>query len=494
MAEAGRDALERTLFLELTQWPAAGGLTAWFEKILSQLATVVRAERGYVELYRGDGGQLSVAFRCTGEQEEEIRGVTSRGIVAAAIASGETVHTPFALLDERFGKQPSVQNQRLEAVLCVPFPGSQSGVLYLEGKRGAGPFKLEDISLTEHVAQFLGPVLASRTPQDVSPLGDPTRPFRQKLRLDGLAGRSAALGRVFEQLALVAPLDITVLLTGDSGTGKTQLARAIHDNSPRRDGPFIELNCATLPESIFESELFGTREGAFTGARQNGGKVAAAEGGTLFLDEIGEVAPLAQGKLLQLLQSKQYYALGSTTLATANIRVLAASNAQLEALVAERRFREDLFYRLNAFSIRVPSLSERRDDIGPILDALLARVAFEHSLPVLPLSTGLRIAFETMDWPGNIRQLRSKLEQALIRAVAERAAQVEPRHIEGWRGPADGDADTFLDATRLFQRELLRRELEKNDWNVKEVARRLELARSHVYNLIRSFGLQRTTR
>ena len=159
----------------------------------------------------------------------------------------------------------------------------------------------------------------------------------------------------------------------------------------------------------------------------------------------------------------------------------------------EKRFREDLFYRLSTFSVRVPSLAERREDIGPILELLVKKVAFDHSMPELQLSTSMRLACETMEWPGNVRQLRNKLEQALIRAVAEHSPQIEARHLEGRAANAttDSAANTFAEATRFFQRELLRRELDACEWNVREVARRLDLTRSHVYNLIRTFGFQR---
>jgi DNA-binding NtrC family response regulator len=184
--------------------------------------------------------------------------------------------------------------------------------------------------------------------------------------------------------------------------------------------------------------------------------------------------------------------LGSTELRTANIRVVAASNAPLETLVQERRFREDLYYRLNTLEIRVPSLAERREDIGPMVELLARQVAHDHGLPLLPLSTSFRVACETTDWPGNVRQLRGKVERALIRAAAERAPQVEARHLEGLpAGRDDESANTFAEATRRFQRELVRRALEENEWNVREVARQLDLTRSHVYNLIRSFDLKR---
>jgi Nif-specific regulatory protein len=396
---------------------------------------------------------------------------------------------PYASLDDRFAGLPSVRGQRLEAVVCVPLGNVGGGVLYLEGRRGGGPFPDAALRLAENIAKYLWPSLEQLARAARRREQDPTRPFRQRLKLDNIAGCSPALATVFEQIEPYAPLDVTLLITGPNGTGKTQLAHAIHSNSHRRNGPFVELNCSAIPEGLIESELFGTMPGAFPGARRTAGKVEAAEGGTLFLDEIAEIPITAQGKLLQLLQSRQYHMLGSNKLATANIRLIAATNVDLPAMVAAKRFREDLFYRINIVNVRLPPLSERRDDIGVLVDELLLRVAREHNLPPLPASDQLRCAMEALDWPGNVRELRAKVEAALIRASAENAPQVEVRHVPDLALPER--PTTFHEATRAYQRELLRRELVAKNWNVAAVAKRLDLTRAHVYNLIHQFDLRR---
>lgn len=493
-SDVGRLERERELFVSLLDLAQPGQAEPSLKRVLTQLAGLTGAARAYVELFRdGAAGErrFSTSHGCTEEDEASIRTVTSRGIVASAIASGKTVHTPYALLDERFANQPSVQRQRLEAVLCVPLPASQPGVLYLEGARGNGPFSPEDVATTELVARFLGPVLDKSALAEAAPGGDPTKPFRQALTLDGIVGQSPALAHVLEQVSLVAKLDITVLLSGESGTGKTQVARAIHDNSPRRNGPFVELNCGAIPETLLEAELFGTREGAFTGAKKLAGKVELAEGGTLFLDEVADIPLGAQGKLLQLLQSRQYYPLGSNHQQTANVRIIAATNRDLEAESAEKKFREDLYYRLSSFSIRMPTLAERKTDIPLLLEALAKRAAFEHRLPALPLSLSFRAACEAFHWRGNIRQLRHRLDEAMIRAAAEGATQVEARHLGVANGAPAGSL-SFDEATRQFQRELITRELKATNWDTAEVARRLDMSRSHVYNLIKAFGLEKT--
>src|SRR6185436_6860984 len=193
---------------------------------------------------------------------------------------------------------------------------------------------------------------------------DHTREARKKLDASDVVGKSESIAALLREVALVAPLDVSVLLTGDTGTGKGLLGRVIHINSPRRSHPLVELNCATIPEPLMESELFGAMPGAHsTASHRMEGKIAAAENGTLVLDEITELSVTAQAKLLQLLQTKEYYPLGASRPRSADIRLVAATNVDLKAAVEQKRLREDLFYRLQVLPIRVPTLAERRDDV-----------------------------------------------------------------------------------------------------------------------------------
>jgi Nif-specific regulatory protein len=424
--------------------------------------------------------------------------VTSRGIVAQALATGQTIVTPSALLDPRFRDRKSVVDSRIDAVLCTPIGSDPPlGVLYLQGRDAVGPFTKDDCANAEifarHLAPFADHLVFRRRVQDQE---DRTRGHRAALNLEGVIGRSAALAAVLRQVALVAPLDVTVLLTGASGTGKTQLARVIHDNGPRRDGPFVELNCAAMQDTLVESELFGALPGAHSMAsRRVEGKVAAAERGTLVLDEVGELSLAAQAKLLQLLHSKRYYPLGGTKPIEADVRVIAATNADLQAAVTAHRFREDLLYRLQVLPVRVPSLVERREDIPALAAHFCERACERHRLPRVTLSPGALRALETAEWPGNIRQLAHAVEAGAIWAAGEGAQQIERTHVfpDPQAGAAPGIAQgvTFQSATRQFQATLLRQTLQENDWNVAETAKRLDLARSHLHKLIRAFGLER---
>jgi transcriptional regulator with GAF, ATPase, and Fis domain len=220
----------------------------------------------------------------------------------------------------------------------------------------------------------------------------------------------------------VLPLDTTILLTGETGTGKQLIARAIHYNGPRRDGPLIEVNCAAIPETLFETELFGHARGAFTGAvADRKGMFQLAHGGTLFLDEIGEMPLSLQPKLLTAIQEKRFLRVGGTRQIDVDVRIIAATNKSLEEEVAAGRFRKDLFFRLSVFPIRVPPLRERAEDLPVLADFFLRRFARKCGKEIGPLSADDISALRAYDWPGNVRELENFIERAVIRTAGDRA-------------------------------------------------------------------------
>jgi Nif-specific regulatory protein len=489
--------LERDLFLRLLELGDRDDLLPFLSDALRLVVEVTSAQKGYLELRGARRAPFSISTGFTDAELSEARRAISTGIIAEAIASGRTVSTASALEDPRFRAQQSVQAQRLQAVLCAPVGrGAPLGVVYLAGRAAPGPFPEEDRAHAELFAQHLAP-LADRllAREEAAASADHTAPLRARLVISGIAGASRALAEVFRQVLVAAPVPVAVLVTGESGTGKTAIARALHDSSPRARGPFVELNCAAIPETLFESELFGAEKGAHsTATRRLEGKVDAARGGTLFLDEVGEIPLTVQSKLLTFLQSRRYYRLGGTAALDADVRVVAATNADLPELCAARRFREDLYYRLNVLEVRVPPLRERPEDVAPIAEAIAAALGKAHDRAV-PLSRAAKIALAESEWPGNVRQLENVLARGWATALSEGAASIEPRHLfperaaEGGGGP-----ETYEDAMRRFQARFLREALEESGWNVSETGRRLGLSRSHLNDLIKAHGLARAGR
>jgi Nif-specific regulatory protein len=492
--DGDRVRLERDLFLRLLELGESEDLRPFLEGALALVVEVTSAKKGYLELRRDAPAPFWIAHGFSDVELDGVRRAISTGIVAQAIATGRTISTANAASDPRFSAHESVQAQRIQAVLCAPV-GAQSplGVVYLEGRRAPGPFPEDARANAELFARHLAPLADRLLAREASAaIVDHTAELRARLSVAGIAGSSRALAEVFRQIHVAAPVPIAVLITGESGTGKTAMARALHESSPRARGPFVELNCAAIPETLFESELFGAEKGAHsTATRRIDGKVHAAQGGTLFLDEVGEMPLAIQSKLLMFLQSKRYYRLGSPTPAVADVRIIAATNANLEELVTAKRFREDLYYRLNVLEVRVPPLRERRADIGPIAEALLRAVSSAHERSLV-LSRAARVALEEGEWPGNVRQLENALQRGWAVALSENAAAIEPNHLFPDR--ADDAAEepvTYEDALRRFQGRFLREALEQNGWNVSETARRVGLARSHLNDLIKAHGLTR---
>ena len=487
LSEIDRVRLERDLYKGLLELGAKDDLRPLLEEALALVVELTRARKGLIEL----SGGFSIARALSDADVAAARRALSSGIIAEALATGRTVSTASALDDPRFKVHKSVQAGRMEGVVCAPV--GALGVLYLEGRAEPGPFPEEDRARAELFARHLAP-LADRLLAREAPGAreDHTKELRGRLSVGAIAGTSRALAEVFRQVLVAAPVMVPVLVGGESGTGKTAIARALHESSPRARGPFVELNCAALPEALFESELFGAEKGAHsTATRRIEGKVEAARGGTLFLDEIGEIPLAVQGKLLTFLQSRRYYRLGGTEAVLADVRIVAATNRDLPELVAQKRFREDLYYRLDVLQVRVPPLRERPEDIGPIADAAVRELARSEGREVL-LSRAARAALAESEWPGNVRQLENVLSRGWATALSQGATTIEPAHLfPDLPGDTTDGEPTYQEATRRFQARLLKDALEATGWNVSETARRLDLARSHLNELIRAHGLAR---
>ena len=500
-ADLEKARLERDFYLRLLELGSQTEVELFLEEALALVVEISGARQGYLEVHGASDDVERGWSRAHGfsvSEVAEVRSRISRGIITEALSTGQLVETSSAMLDPRFLGHESVQGLKIEAVLCAPIGANLPlGVLYLQGRKEPGSFSADDCERAKLFARHLAPLAENLVRRHTTrEAEDRTAPFRRNLQAEGLIGTSAALAALLREVSLVAPLDVNVLLTGETGTGKSQIARVIHESGSRAGKPMVELNCAALPETLVENELFGARVGAHsTASTPITGKVAAAEGGTLLLDEIGELPLSAQSKLLQLLQTKQYYPLGASEPETADVRLIAATNADLDAAVRSGGFREDLFYRLAVLPVRVPSLAERAADVAELARHFCTRASEQHGLPRLELSRAALGALEAAEWPGNVRQLEHAIEAGAIRAAGLGAPLIERQHLFPEKGVSEApeaEPATLQEATRRFQAELLRKTLEETDWNVSETSRRLDVARSHVYKLISAFGIERS--
>lgn len=310
----------------------------------------------------------------------------------------------------------------------------------------------------------------------------PGYPLPLSLRFNHIVGDGPAMHAVYTRLARAAPTLATVLVRGESGTGKELVARAVHDNSPRRDRPMVKVDCAALPESLIENELFGHERGAYTGAdRAADGKVHAAAGGTLFLDEVAELSPAVQGKLLRLLQERTYLRVGGIEERRADVRFVAATHVDLEQRVAQGRFRADLYYRLRVIELTLPPLRARgAEDVDRLADHLLHAAARRHGRPELRLAPDARAAIQAASWPGNVRELEHALEAA---AVLCDGPLVHASDLPGDRAPrpTPGDAAAAPDNVRTLaevERDAIAAALDVCGGNRSEAARRLGIGRN----------------
>jgi DNA-binding NtrC family response regulator len=338
----------------------------------------------------------------------------------------------------------------------------------------------------EQAARLLDTFLERRATAGVEDRSPSVQRFREMI------GRDEKMVAIFEWIRTAAKADIAVLILGPTGSGKEVVARMIHELSRRGSERFQAVNCAALPDTLFESEIFGYEKGAFTGAcDRKPGRLELAGGGTLFLDEVGDLSLVAQAKLLRVLEERRFERLGGSTAIQVDFRLISATNRPLDLFVRESRFREDLYYRINAFSIRLPSLEERAVDIPVLAGRFLARYCAANGLPLdakqfSPESAALLAAYH---WPGNIRELESTVSRAALSAPGRLIRPTDIEFLHGMATPREEEAPTRLPSLRDAERAHVIRVLEAVNWNKLEAARVLDISRGTLYRKIEEYGL-----
>jgi len=512
---------------------------------------LVRAERGFLLLdeslpQAADGageldgpGQVPLKVRVARSHDrEDIPIPTSRlsgGIVRSVQESRSPLLSVDAGRDPRFSGMNSVEDLRLRSVMCVPVATSLErgarveGVLYVDNRLQESAFGPEDLELLRLVADQAS--LAIRNARQLAELREraerlsaSTRKIellneqlgrkvrdrdselsvvrqelgRERGRYDytAIVGASSGLRRVFQQLDRIIESDLPVLVQGESGTGKELIARAIHFNGARKDKAFVSENCAALPDTLLESELFGHARGAFTGAhRAKKGLLEQADGGTLFLDEIGDMSPEMQKKLLRVLQEGEVRAIGSEERVKVDVRIIAASHHNLEQLVREGRFREDLYYRVHVLKVELPPLRERREDIPLLAEALLARAAREANRPAAILPREVLAALAAHDWPGNVRELENEMRRIAVLAGDEvrlehlSSAVLERRPAAAAGSSSAPEAGSIRDAVADLERRSIEAALASCSGNKSRAAKQLGISRFALQRKLDKYGL-----
>jgi Nif-specific regulatory protein len=457
------------------------------KSILNHMATVAGMERGMITVLdpSRDLARVDVAHGISSEQQARGRYQLGEGVIGKVLDRGEPALVPVIgdepLFLDRTGARKNLDRSKI-AFLCTPIAhrGEVVGTLSVDRVYGGDVSLEDDLRLLQIVAMMIGQAVRQRRDQveEVDSLKRENQRLAAQQRAratSSLIGTSGPMQAVIDMMHQVAPSEATVLIRGESGTGKELIAQGIHSESARKDGPFVAVNCGSIPEQLVESELFGHVRGAFTGAAMNRvGRFEAANGGTLFLDEIGELSLQSQVKLLRALQTRTIDRVGESRGRPIDVRVVAATNADLERMIQDGRFRDDLYYRLNVFPIYLPPLRDRKTDITLLADYFLERYAKEHNRDVKRISTPAIDLMMAYHWPGNVREL----ENCIARAVLLTQDGVVREHhlpptLQTGKSSGTTKSGSLHDVMMAYEREILIEAIKNAGGNQSQAARAL---------------------
>ena len=498
-----REARRLSTLLEVSQ--ALSGtlnLKVSLHRVLEILASHHGAARGIVSLLHPDGELRVEASDGIGDAGKAVSYRVGEGITGRVVESGKPIVVPKVSREPAFlhraSRRPELSHQEL-SFICVPILLNRRAIGAIGIDLKFKPERTFDrsVKFLALVATMIAQAIKIHRliDEDKRRLVDENTHLRQELRerydFSNLVGTSGPMRQVFEQVSQVAGTNTTVLVRGESGTGKELIAHAIHYSSLRAKKPFIKVSCAALPESLIESELFGHEKGAFTGAEaRKKGRFELAEGGTLFLDEIGDVNPSTQVKLLRVLQQREFERVGGTETIKANVRLLAATNKDLERAMNTGAFREDLYYRLNVFTIFVPPLRERKADLLMLADHFLEKFAREHKRNIKRISTPAIDMLASYHWPGNVRELENTLERAVLMCDGE---VIHGHHLPPSLQTAEASGTVtrvaLKDAVAAYEKDLIQDALKTTRGNRAKAARLLDTTERIVNYKVRIYGV-----
>jgi transcriptional regulator with GAF, ATPase, and Fis domain len=463
------------------------------EQLLSLLFEAVPAESGALLLV---GKNISEVVSTVGRNkhrgaEQPVR--VSQTVVTNVLKEGVAVLANDIGEGEPLGGTESLAASKTSSVICAPldFFGSTLGVLYLNTTNRLVKFDENHLQLAVAIANIAA--VAIENALHLEWLESENRQLQSEIQIKhSMIGNSPVMRKVYHAIAQVAPTDLTVLIRGESGTGKELAARAIHLNSRRVSGPFVPINCATLKEELIESELFGHQRGAFTSAvAQKQGLLEIAHGGTVFLDEVGELAPASQAKLLRVIEEGEFKRVGGTQPIKVDVRLITATNKDLESAIKHGFFREDLFYRLNVFSLVMPPLRARGDDIIHLAGYFVTEASKRHQRRVLGITTAGRARLKAYAWPGNVRELKNAIERAVVMSTNELVdAELLPETSPQVEAPEQSMTPSIYDAVKDAQKLAIINAYQRAQGNYTEAARILGVHPNHLHRLIRTLGIK----